>query len=435
MTGKSQLVPAVHSLPLTAENRPASALPGAVRSVDVSKVDGRIAAAGGHGIVVYDAKGVSQFELPNSPTKAMTPEDWQRDRWLFHGHYSFAVFSPDGRTLVAVRSQLPNDVCLFDATTGKELRKFELSNRVVRVAFSPSGESLATLQRDGAVAHLKIDSSERQWLASKLSADANLLALQYTPDGKRIVVAGDMLHVIDAGDGSVLAELPSPSGPTRGLAIRSDSQVMYSIVESGRILRWGLAKLEFAGPQLGVKHEALFATAADSDKFAFVDLSGTICLCDTSRAPDAQLNKVGFAIEVEAACRLAMSRNGKLVAVAAKAKDELQVHFFDLQAEEPRASKRLAVARTQLAAQDEVALMELSASGSYLVASIAGRGEAIVWDTATGNVSATVKHPSLNCLSFSLRWRSVGYRRWRRQASSMGLPKRKSAERNDDRRW
>ena len=126
VTGKSQLVPAVHSLPLTAENRPASALPGAVRSVDVSKLDGRIAAAGGHGVVVYDAKGVSQFELPNSPTKAVTPEDWQRDRWLFHGHYSFAVFSPDGRTLAAVRSQSPNDVCLFDATTGKELRKFEL---------------------------------------------------------------------------------------------------------------------------------------------------------------------------------------------------------------------------------------------------------------------------------------------------------------------
>ena len=199
---------------------------------------------------------------------------------------------------------------------------------------------MATLQRDGAVSHLKVDSSERQWLASNLSADTNLLALQYTPDGKRIVVAGDMLHAIDAADGSVLAELPSPSGSTRGLAIRSDSQVVYSIVESGRILHWDLAKREFAGPQLGVKNEALFATAAGSDKFAFVDLSGAIRLCDTSRAPDAQMSKVGFAIEVEAACRLAMSRNGKLMAAAAtKAKDELQVHFFDLQAAEPQASR------------------------------------------------------------------------------------------------
>ena len=400
--GSSQRLPVTHALPLTAENRPASAHPGAVRTVDICKTDGRVAAAGAHGIVVYDAKGISQFEIPNTPAKAVSPEEWKAEPWLFNGHYSFAVFSTDGRTLAVVRSQAPETVDLFDAATGKELRSIEVQGRVVRVAFSPSNEALAILERHGRISQYAVESGACRWVASNESDErpVQLIALQYTPDGKRVVAAGDMIQALNASDGNLIAKPQSPTDSTRALAFRSDSKVMYSIAISGRISSWDLDKLELLGPQLSVRSAATFATAAGTDKFAFVDLSGVIRVCDAASTPSPSSEGDRFPFQLPSLTRLAMSRDGKRLAAASKIGEELEVQVFALDGELSK-TKLIATAKANLAAKDDLKLLEVSPNGNFVAAAITGRNEVMLWDAANGNLLWSRELASLNCLTFS----------------------------------
>ena len=59
------------------------------------------------------------------------------------------AFSPDGRTVAAV---VGTAVVLWDAGTGRELRRFEGHERRVRaVAFSPDGKLLGTGSEDSTI--------------------------------------------------------------------------------------------------------------------------------------------------------------------------------------------------------------------------------------------------------------------------------------------
>jgi WD40 repeat protein len=60
-----------------------------------------------------------------------------KDRLAFSGHSSLGRFSPDGSILAVVTSDRPEDIRLYEAETGRELRKIALAAHLVRLAFSP----------------------------------------------------------------------------------------------------------------------------------------------------------------------------------------------------------------------------------------------------------------------------------------------------------
>ncbi len=403
-TGAAQRLEVEHTLPLTAENRPASLLPGSTRSVDTTQGGDRIATAGAHGVVVYDSKGIRQLEIPNSPSKPVAAADWKEDPWLFSGHYGAAIFSPDGRTLAVILSQSPNLVSLFDASTGKELKKFELSSRVVRTAFSPDGTSLAITERNSTVSQFAIDSGECEWtrrLTAQNELGPMLAAVQYTPDGKQVIVAGSVIHVLQADDGSVLVDLDSRSGLTRSLAVPNDSALLYAIADTGAIARWDLQSFHLLSPQLGVQGPNVFATASASERFAFVDTQGELRLSSTASMPSFADEDKQASIPSAIIQKLVMSRSGQQLAAGLKSGDEFRVRLWATDSGNFRETKSFAVAKTTHEKSSELKFFELSPDGKLLAIAIEGRDEVMLWKTATGELVATVEHKGLNCLAFS----------------------------------
>ncbi len=407
-TGASQRLEVEHTLPLTAENRPASLLPGATRSVDTTKLGDRIATAGAHGIVVYDSKGVRQLEIPNSPSKPIAPADWKKDPWLFSGHYCTAIISPDSHNLAAILSQSPDSVTLFDAATGNELKKFELSSRGVRIAFSPDGSSLAVIERNSTVSQFSIESGEREWtrqvaVANELGAMPTAMptGVQYTPNGTQVIVAGTIIQVLSADDGSVLAELDARTGLTRSLAVSNDSALLYAIADTGAIARWDLRTFKLLSPQLGVRSPDVFASASESDRFAFVDTQGKLRLRSTASMPSFTDEDKQVAIPGAIILNLAMSRNGKQLAAGMKLGDELQTRIWATDGGTLRETRSFALGKATQGKLHKLKFFEFSPDGALLAIAIEGRDEVMLWKTATGERTVTVEHKGLNCLAFN----------------------------------
>ena len=106
----------------TERNRPTA--------VDVSP-DGKSLAIGtSNGVFLTDLQGTVLHKIAhpgpqNQPFKGS-------DRLLFGGDYSFARFSPDGKSLAVVTSDLPKALRFYDPVTGKERKRIELTAYLVR---------------------------------------------------------------------------------------------------------------------------------------------------------------------------------------------------------------------------------------------------------------------------------------------------------------
>ena len=113
---------------------------GADRSLDIAP-DGRKLAFGSiTGVVVCDRRGKALYTIANKAPVGPIRFD-NDDRLGFSGAYSLARFSPDGKILATVTSDRPEEVRLYEAETGRELRKIALTSRLVRMAFSPAGKA------------------------------------------------------------------------------------------------------------------------------------------------------------------------------------------------------------------------------------------------------------------------------------------------------
>jgi RNA polymerase sigma factor (sigma-70 family) len=111
------------------------------------------------------------------------------------GSIEVGAFSPDGRTIVA---QQGNDLCVFDAVTGKALRQIKgpltnsWSHRLL--VFTPDGKAVAVVShedREPRAAHIHLIDLEsgkpiRDFSADKLS----VMEFAFSPDGKRMASGG-----------------------------------------------------------------------------------------------------------------------------------------------------------------------------------------------------------------------------------------------------
>ena len=138
------------------------AMEGATRSVDVTPDDQKLAVGNGHGLIVCDRLGKVLYEITN-PHGAFQFQN--SDRLGMYGHYTLGRFAPDGSILAVVASASPEEIRLYDAATGRELRKVSLGARMVRMAFSPDGKQLATTERDSAVRLYDIATGDSELVA------------------------------------------------------------------------------------------------------------------------------------------------------------------------------------------------------------------------------------------------------------------------------
>ncbi|MHC5541168.1 outer membrane protein assembly factor BamB family protein, partial [Singulisphaera rosea] len=220
------------------------AVNGVARSIDVTSDGATLALGNPAGVAIYDRSGAVLYEIVNAPQKPADPS--HTDRLAFYDHYSFGQFSPDGTTLAVVLSEKPDELRLYEARTGRELRPIALKGRLVRLAFSPDSKRLAATERDSAVRLYDVATGERIW--SHIVKLANIYenytsAIAFHPDGKSLAVCATdyRIYVLDPSTGEEQASLAGHHWYPWCLAFTSKGERLYSSGWDATIRGWDVA--------------------------------------------------------------------------------------------------------------------------------------------------------------------------------------------------
>jgi eukaryotic-like serine/threonine-protein kinase len=105
------------------------------------------------------------------------------------------AFSPDGRWLASCggAESEQGEIFLWDVATGQEVRRFHGQGKklelVVRVAFSPDGNTLASSDRDNTVQLWDVASGRRLATTASNGGTAEIQSLAFSPDGRFLASA------------------------------------------------------------------------------------------------------------------------------------------------------------------------------------------------------------------------------------------------------
>jgi WD40 repeat protein/class 3 adenylate cyclase/energy-coupling factor transporter ATP-binding protein EcfA2 len=153
------------------------------------------------------------------------------------------IFSPDGALFATAgrgRSPTESNLTIWDAETGRAVRKIPTDTQHFALAFDPSGASLAAARGDGFVNVYDVDSGERvlRFPASEGPVDA----VAYSPDGQTIATAGDdgTARLFDVHDGKQLLVLRGHRYLVSGIAFSPDGSRLVSASPDGVVRVWAL---------------------------------------------------------------------------------------------------------------------------------------------------------------------------------------------------
>jgi WD40 repeat protein/class 3 adenylate cyclase len=153
------------------------------------------------------------------------------------------VFSPDGGLFATAgrgRSPTESNLTIWDAETGRAVRKIPTDTQHFALAFDPSGASLAAARGDGFVNVFDVDGGER--LLRFPASEGPVDAVAYSPDGETIATAGDdgTVRLFDARRGTQLLNLPAHRYLVTGLGFNPDGTRLLSASPDGVVRVWAL---------------------------------------------------------------------------------------------------------------------------------------------------------------------------------------------------
>jgi RNA polymerase sigma factor (sigma-70 family) len=153
------------------------------------------------------------------------------------------AFSPDGKWMASggyANEKYDYFARLWNVETGKEVRRFRLGQKgcgVRCLAFSPDGETLATLGTHGGTILWLFDvdtGKERSAFLKEGDHRTRAGSLAFAPDGKTVAAAGDSLFLIDAATGEERLRIDRRAiGPH----FTDGSKTLLAAVD-GTIYRW-----------------------------------------------------------------------------------------------------------------------------------------------------------------------------------------------------
>ncbi|MDZ7343970.1 MAG: WD40 repeat domain-containing protein, partial [candidate division KSB1 bacterium] len=174
-----------------------------------------------------------------------------------------AAFSPNGR-LVATGAE---DIVLWDAEAQTILSRFEHTDNVWSLAFTPDSRWLVSGHGDGAI--LVWDIVERRRIASLNGHSAPIHTVAFSPDGKRLASAGKDRSIIvwDAQHGRKVAVLLGHSGHINDVVFSSDGQTIASTDMTTSFIVWDLPKRQpqFASASLSQDQAPLLEVIVSPD--------------------------------------------------------------------------------------------------------------------------------------------------------------------------
>jgi RNA polymerase sigma factor (sigma-70 family) len=398
MTGKAVLLQ---------PKRPGKTTKAHIKSIDVAP-DGKALALGGElGVTVCDFDGKVLFEIANNPPGPL-PID--KDRLGFGGHYSYAVYAAKGKTLAVVTSDLPEIVRLLDAATGEELRRLELSAKLVRLAFSPDGKALFATERDQSVRAYAVETGKRLWAHTiKLTNpyENYTSAIAVRPDGKTIAVGATdhRLYLLDASTGEETGRLAAHGWYPWGLAFTSDGATLYSSGWDGAIRRWDVAARKQLPLPVGVRCSSVVAASPDGKTVVYGDDDETIRLVDA--ATGKELKKLR--LEGTSYNQLLFSPDGKRLAGGGSSGDKVHVAVWNLETFEAIRRWDWPKGRDP---HSTVECLAFTPDGSRLAAATFRQSSARVWDIEKDREVAQLPHDHIYGLSFSPDGKTLATAGW-----------------------
>jgi WD40 repeat protein len=382
------------------------------RTVAVSPDGRRLALGAAEGLIVCDTQGQLLFEIRNNPRGDVTKD--REDRLAFGGHYSAGWFSPDRKTLAVVTSDNPNSVRLVDSENGKELRRIALSNRLVRLAFSPDGKRIAATERDNAVRLYSVETGLPIW--SHIVKLTNIYenytsGVAFSPDGKLVALGATDHHIYfcDAATGEEIARLAGHHWYPWELAFTADGRLLYSGGWDGTIRRWDVASRKQLPPPVGVRGSEVVAASPDGQTLAYADDLNVVHLANAKEGSERrtlQLPNISYS-------QLAFSPDGTQLAAggagSGPGQGDVQVKVWDLKTGELVRRFHWPLGYDP---HSTVEALSFSPDGKRLAAAVFRQSAAYVFDLANSTRLARIEHSQIYGLSFSPDGKTLATAGW-----------------------
>ncbi len=285
--------------------------PGEVWNVAFSPDSTRLATACNDGFArIYEVPGGRLLAITEKPEKNI----WRLE------------FSPDGRFLATASGDInSNSVKVWNAENGTETLSLKGHEARVRaIGYSPDGKLIATGSRDGTI---RIWNAENGTELKKFNIQLDgrpqeSQDLQFTPDGKRLIVAHEHgASIWDVSTGRVietkehipsLAVAISPDGSRFALGAVNSSIPIYDSARGGKLS-------EIVQPNSKIND---LAFSPDGKLLATVASDRTVRFFETEKGVEVQNLRVHFAD----AWGVAFSPDGKFVATSGT---DFNTYLFD----------------------------------------------------------------------------------------------------------
>jgi WD40 repeat protein/energy-coupling factor transporter ATP-binding protein EcfA2 len=282
---------------------------GIVRSVAFSP-DGRTLASGSGKVVLWDV----------ASRKPLTEQ--------LDGASSVVAFSPDGKILATSASKNETAVILWDLARRKPLGDplKGHAERVVRLAFSPDGRTLASASRDATVVLWDLASGKR--LGEPLKGHQHSVSsVAFSPDGKTLASASPDWSVMLWGVAtrkSLGEPLKDHKKEVWGVAFSPDGKTLASASSDDTVILWDVASRKRLGEPLDGQQDHLWSVAFSPDGRTLAAADKTVVLWDA-----ASRKLLGDPLEAhrDKVWDVAFSPDGKTLASAS---DDQTVILWDL---------------------------------------------------------------------------------------------------------
>jgi WD40 repeat protein len=207
-------------------------------------------------------------------------------RWMQGGEVTGlqqALLTPDGKTFLTSSDALllgDQNIHVHSALDGATLRSIRNTTAVQTMALSPDGSKVVEGLVNNAYDVRRV--SDGATVLTLPDGIGQRSALDWTPDGSRIIAGNDLLQVLNAVDGSLIAAYPINTVRIRSLAVSPDGKRVVFVGNNNKVyvssLTDGTLLQTFTGQ---TKTVTAVAFSPDNRTVASASLDGTIDLWDS----------------------------------------------------------------------------------------------------------------------------------------------------------